>query len=346
MKAGRSLSEIALEIERQTKTKRDFKADTRALSLFSPEPNLSQMTLGNFDPFTVTDTAHEQISEKMGIPKKYYDRMRTQAPFLLDQNVNHWLHSTQETRLIRTLDGKARAFLSDRYAIRDNFDVAQIALETLQKHACQVVSCELTERRMYIKAITERISGEVTKGDVVQTGIVISNSEVGYGAINVEPLIYRLVCLNGMIVPDRAFRRHHIGKGSEGTIEGATEYYLNDTRKADELAFWMKVRDVINGTFNQDLFNVVVEKMRVASGQVIDKPIEVMEIMAEKFSFSDVEKEGILSQLIKGGNPTQYGLLNAVTAFSSQVADYDRATDLERIGGMILEMPKAAFSVN
>ena len=35
-------------------------------------------------------------------------------------------------------------------------------------------------------------------GDVVQAGVSISNSETGRGAVSVCPLVYRLVCTNGM----------------------------------------------------------------------------------------------------------------------------------------------------
>jgi hypothetical protein len=36
---------------------------------------------------------------------------------------------------------------------------------------------------MYIKAICPRIQAEVKKGDIVQAGIAISNSEVGMGSV-------------------------------------------------------------------------------------------------------------------------------------------------------------------
>ena len=60
------------------------------------------------------DVAHRQIAARLEIPAKYYDRMRTEAPQMLAKNVNHWLHAQPETRMIRTLDGNVRAFLSDR----------------------------------------------------------------------------------------------------------------------------------------------------------------------------------------------------------------------------------------
>lgn len=38
---------------------------------------------------------------------------------------------------------------------------------------------------MYIKVVTPRLSFEVKKGDIVQGGIVLSNSEVGEGAVKI-----------------------------------------------------------------------------------------------------------------------------------------------------------------
>src|SRR6185369_9125843 len=100
---------------------------------------------------------------------------------------------------VRTFDNQVRAFLSDSYRPLDNFDLAEAVLPKLAGLGCRVESCEVTESRFYLKAVTERISGEVKKGDVVQAGLVVSNSEVGQGALRIEELDFRLVCLNGMI---------------------------------------------------------------------------------------------------------------------------------------------------
>ena len=50
---------------------------------------------------------------------------------------------------------------------------------------------------------------DVVPGDTVQGGVIISNSEVGLGAVSVQPLLYRLVCTNGMVVNDLGERRTH-----------------------------------------------------------------------------------------------------------------------------------------
>ena len=56
------------------------------------------------------------------------------------------------------------------------------------------------------------MQAEVSPGDIVQAGVIISNSEVGLGSVSIQPLIYRLVCSNGMVVNEAAARRNHVGR--------------------------------------------------------------------------------------------------------------------------------------
>jgi hypothetical protein len=50
----------------------------------------------------------------------------------------------------------------------------------------KIESCELTERRLFIKAVSDRLTTEVKKGDVVQYGLVVSSSDVE--VLNTGPL--------------------------------------------------------------------------------------------------------------------------------------------------------------
>ena len=189
MKTGRTLTEMATALEAQQSLKKDYVADTRALEM-TPTGQLA--ITDNAQPFDITPHAHRQIGDRIGIPAKYYERMRTDAPELLRDNVNHWFQSQPEQRMIRTLGSDARAFLSRRYRRLDNFDLADAVLPTLlQMDGAQVVSCELTETRMYLKVVTAKVQADVKVGDPVQAGVCVSNSEIGMGALRVEPLVYR-----------------------------------------------------------------------------------------------------------------------------------------------------------
>ena len=66
---------------------------------------------------------------------------------------------------------------------------------------------------------------------------------------------------------------------------------------------------------------------------------EVVRLTSRDFGITDEEHPGVLQYLIEGKDLTLYGLANAVTRYSQDVASYDRATDLESIGYNILSMP-------
>ena len=266
MKEGRTLSALAAEIERQSTTKRDFKAPTDKVDVVvTPEKEvaLSMKTNGGSERFGLTKLAHQQVAEHVGIPQRYYDRMRVEAPDLLAENANHWLKASPQTRLVRTLDGKARAFLSNRYRPIDNFEVAEAVLPILleQGAGLRVESSEITETRLYIKAVSPRLEGKLTKGQEVQSGIVISNSEVGLHAFRVDPLILILACINGAIIPQAGMRKYHIGRTGQDA-ESAYEVFADDTRKADDKVLMLKMRDIVRAGFDELRFK---ETLKVLS---------------------------------------------------------------------------------
>lgn len=131
MKAGKTLQELAMELDRQQAVKKDMIVDMGALSMDPGDTGLAlQVTGGSMAAqYGINDIAHRQIGQTLKIPALYYDRMRTEYPELLAQNVNGWFARTPDTkRMLRTMDGTARALLSDRYRRIDNFEVASAVL--------------------------------------------------------------------------------------------------------------------------------------------------------------------------------------------------------------------------
>ncbi len=152
MKTGRSLSEVVAEIERQARTKADYIADTRQLCLAEDGRTLA---LDGHGLFATRALALQQIGAHTGIPVPYMRRMQSEAPELLARNVNHWFQANPAQRMVRTLDGGARTFLSSRYARIDNLEVAETILPVLgkvaeQKGGIEIASSEVTENRLYI----------------------------------------------------------------------------------------------------------------------------------------------------------------------------------------------------
>ena len=358
MKKGRSLTELAAELERQNDAKRDFVADTRKLELtvlHDPEEGTSDdhdptvglaMHNGSTTMFDISEHTHTQIGQRLKIPKRYYDHMRAESPELLTTNVNHWFHNKPETRMVRTLDGTARAFMSQRYRCLDNYDFAQVAIETLQGKDVQVKSCEVTDSRLYLQFVTPRIQTEVKRGDVVQAGFVLSNSEIGMGSLRVEPMIYRLVCTNGMIAPDHAMKKYHVGRAVGDLGDSVHEMLKDSTRQVTDRAFWMSVRDILEHVTEQTGFEAMARKFVESTEVDINaEPVDIVERTKKAFNLTDREGTKVLTNLLKDGDMTQYGLVNAVTATANgDDVTYDRAIELERLGGTILELPKTDWA--
>lgn len=349
MKFGRTLTELAIELDRQRSAKRDYMLDTRSIIMDSTE-NGQQITLQNPKQhmsivLNVNDIAHRQIGTALGIPAKYYDKMRAENPELLAANVNSWFSHTPSTRMVRTLDGTARAFLSDRYRRIDNYEIAEAVLPIIADiPEARVESCEITDERMYIKVVNPRLETEVAPGDLVQSGILITNSEVGMGSMAIQPLVYRLVCTNGMVVNDAATRRYHIGRGNEAGEDYSL--YSSDTLAADDRALMLKVRDTVKAVVDQTRFEKVVQMMRAAREAKItttDIP-QMIELASYDYGFTKKESGGILDHLIRGGELSLYGLANAVTRTAQDVESYDRSTAMESIGYSILGMSREKWN--
>ena len=87
MKHGRTLQELAMELDRQARTKKDYLIDTSLLSMRleddAPVLHFPADELLHSGILHINDIAHRQIGQSLGIPAKYYDKMRTENPDLL-----------------------------------------------------------------------------------------------------------------------------------------------------------------------------------------------------------------------------------------------------------------------
>ena len=333
MQARMSLQELAQKVIDTKKIKADYITPSNLMSM-NDDGTLKLGLSGN--NYGVGIIAHEQLSSKLGIPKPYYDRMLSNDIGLLADNVNVWLKKSEDRRMVRTVGGYARAILSDRYRPLDNDMILEAVMPTLMEHkGLEVLSTEITDRRLYLQVASKKLEGEVKTGEVVRQGITISNSEVGLGSIKVEPMLYILKCLNGAIMAT-AMRKYHLGKQIEADNYG---YFSQDTINVDNVAFLMKIKDTVKGSFDELEFKQTLDKVSVTAKRKIETNFTtVIEDVTKRFDLNKSEGESILENLAKGGDFTQWGLSNAVTSLANTIHDYDRAIDLQRIGGRIIDL--------
>jgi hypothetical protein len=386
MKIGRTLPDLARELTRQAEAKRDFLAPAEMLRVNSN----GHTTLFVSDPFAVNEVAHGQIAEYLGIPKGFYDRLRNaaeelQVPMpgdglhpiampeetrqmtctatpLFDVVVNRLLTSKgDDRRMVRTLDGKARAFLSDSYnPDLDNLDVFRVAAKALEEAGLcpdDVVSCEVTERRLYLKVVSPRLEATISPSNlirphgahhmlkepqVVQAGFVLCNSETGLGSLSIQQVVYKLMCTNLWIL-EEGYRLRHLGRTLESDEDG--RLYRSDTRQAEAKVKLLKIRDHVANALDETRFKALVGRMQETTAVKLEGSVEkIMEVTARKFGLNTTEKDETLKNLIEGGDLSLWGLSNAVTATAQTAANYDRATELEAAGGRFFALPKAEIT--
>lgn len=362
MKTGiHSLQEMAVEIERRSKAKKDVVTSSRSINAFTEydeqeKPTIKVMIGGERGIIAgINDVAHNQIQGHLKIPADYYKRMRSDAPNLLVENINEWLHRSDEKRLVRMLDNNVRAFLSDKYRPLENEDLARAVLPVLMRLKLDVMSCAITDTRLFIKAIDPAVTRKLAElgakmGDGKSTiirmaspAITIQNSEVGFSALSILVGIYDTWCSNLSTFSERSARKYHIGQKHDIGDE-AYAMLSDDTRRKTDAALWAQIGDVTKAAFDKVQFNQLCDKVEATRTDKIEGDVvKAVTFATKKFGMTEAEGSDVLQHLIEGGDLSRFGLYNAVTRTAEDLDDYDRATDFERMGGKIIELPKSEW---
>lgn len=351
------IQQLVTELERQQQTAKDLvrpTIDLRAVPLL--EANTSKAigvgldvadNISDGQTYPMTPWAQQQLCEQLGVPFRYFEKLLKTGRFdLAAQNWNGWIQD-RETRTVRTLDGKVRAVLSDKYRVMDNSLVLFGMLEELKGAPAKVQRCDLTETYMYIRVLFPEIVEEVRPGDKVHPGFVLSNSEVGAGALRMEAFMFRTFCMNGMIGGREdigEFEKIHLGgRRTIGT-------YTPETRTKESEYIYSAVRDVVRARLNPKGFQSWVRSIREKADTPILDPVAVVDQVAVKYNMSEDRKKAILASFIETKDFTQWGLANAVTAHARKVGDTelgngDTLTELERVGGELAVLDLKAAKI-
>ena len=351
MKQGKTLKALAAELKRQQDNKHDFIVNTHNLQMQTNSKGESKLTFTlNNKPinFGVNNNTHQQIAARLNIPIRYYQKMQLESPQLLDQTVNDSFKKLAENRMFRTLDGIARAFLSDRYRCIDNLEICAAIYPFIESTKfLSVESAEVTDSHLYLKVINKRIKSEVSKGNIIHAGFVISNSEVGEGCLKVEPLIFNTVSKNAMICKDSLHKTNHIGRQFKNPNSSAWQIPPDDPSHNEAILEKMR-NDICVAIKDSEYFERIIDLLRQSKQIALQKNIiKAVESLANDFALSPNERGDILRQLLINEDHSRYGLINAISAASKIAQSYERATELEHISGHLLSLsvPSQIISV-
>lgn len=339
MKTSMTLDQAVDFLKEQAKRKRDLIVPVAELGM----TDSSQVVLrSRGELLNPRPRAHEQISQFTDIPLAYYRRCLASKPALLASQVNAWLsdkNQEADARMVRLIDNDVRAVLSSRYRRVDSLFVLSMALEGLKRTKLnfRIESMDVNDERFHLKAIFPTVIGEPKPGDIVSAGIHVWDDEVGRGSYGVAPFSYRLVCKNGA-THNIAKKGRHLGRSLDSD---EIQMLSQEAVDADDHALGLKIRDLVEAYADQTFFETtIVGPMRKALGEVLAQDAseakKKVEELGKAQGFAENETEAILMEFLKEGDLSRYGLGQAVTFVAAQAETYERACELEELGGALL----------
>lgn len=332
------LTDLIQRIDELEHSKKDYLIDSSTLTL-ETEDQACYLTIpiGRYrQTVRLTDTARQQLTSRLDIPWAFAERLRQEHPELLDRTVNTLLRKRPEQRLLRTLSGDSdtcRAYLSPNYKILDNGDFLGAILPLFsQRPDFTLQEGFLTDSHLQMTILIGERPLEVRPGDAVRYGIVLLNSEVGLGSLSVTAFIHRLVCSNGLVVPEQhgSLRRIHLGRRISQVQPG----YADRSLWRDYAA---NVKEMAAGNH----FPALVERIRQAADMpLLTESETIVEDIGKRFTLTKDEKSIVLEQYEAGRDRSIWGLVNAVTETAKEATTIQRRNELQTIGGKLLPQIK------
>lgn len=314
--------------------------------------------------FETTNHARRQICTWAKIPAQYADRCPSE---LLAINANHWFKNGVDSdkgppaRMLRTMMPNellnitrpvARAFVSDKFNRFDNWDYVNAVFPVLEEYRGQglnIDSCNIDEHTLNLKGHIEGIEETILRpgtalGEghntyfVAKPGFSMRNGETGKSVIGFEPGTYDSGCTNLAIYRSESMKRYHLGASqADGELWGLLS---DETQKASNEALAMQIRDYARASLDGagEVFQRTCNLLREKLGIEVKRPEATMKLVAQEWGLTESETAGCVEALLTRGDMSVFGVQAAITQYSQESdVSYERATDLEAIGGEVLE---------
>jgi len=274
----------------------------------------------------LTPHSFSQLAGRVGPTNGTVAYLRHCPPKLRTMNTNWWLqhNAPRDDVLLRTVSGfyngaglqegtpVVRAILSGRFQPFDDVDLLR-AMEDLPRIDEAVVRwCDVNDMTTHVRLSWPEDRVALRVGDEVERGVHISNSEVGARSVRIEPLVYRLVCTNGMIAPRKmgGYAIRHVGNGD-------------------------RVRQLV-GEAIDDVFGATQEligKFQQALTEAVDQPVDELTALAKAGSLTEAQFKATLDSYMLEAEPTKYGIANSLTLAAQGQDDPVQRTDMEALAG-------------
>ena len=309
-----SISDLRTSLLEREKGFSDMTCQAHEIGM-NPDTGRIRIRNGSIKEYGVQAAALSTLSNQIHVPAGYLSRCPSD---LRARNINHWIKQLGEKELFIRFDGdEVRAILTPEYLPVGNLELIDRVAE---KYGDQIagVKYEITPARFVVQVLLKEMNREVQPNDLVQGGFSILNSEVGFSSVEIDGLIHRTVCTNGMILRERhRYRKVHRGKDREQFLKGLDEHLSQ--------VIWS-----IPETFD------ALEKTIQIRWEQIDT---VFDLLNKQYQLTKEEQESVKSAWEHEEGGSMYSVVQSYTraANDSGKLALESRVKLQRIGGSIVE---------
>lgn len=313
---------------------------------------------------------------RLQIPSTYVNRQaKSENMDLIWGHLSQVMERDNRYSLVRILDGQVRAVLSSRYRPLDSYTMFMQAYDSVLNAGGEIWNARLSDDGFQMQASTDGVhdylenylkdrmangdnhpvgrgnlggEGEDFKfggggahagKDVYYPLLSVYNDEAGGGTCRLEFGTIRGACLNTMLLQHTLFELRHAG----GDLTAKTNNYVfsQDTQQKIAAAEMAKIKDAAAVAFQPERLQEVVSKLAALHEDRPPESVEPRKLAQAVIGHNNLPKsleDRLLENLLKEGDYSRYGLLQATTAVNHSLKDEDLnlAMQIEEAGGRIL----------
>ena len=265
--------------------------------------------------FSMEEGALNQLCYRFNIPASY---MRRCPSFLRSNNLSYWAENYDKPMLVRTQDDKIRAFLSKRYHVVDNHEMADILAQIVSPFPGVKITGFVGRDRMdlYVELVEGIAGGRYSEG------FYLRNGEIGNSSIYIAPFFKRTSCNNSIVWADRAWSQAHVSMPPAVLKNNSTVAIETSVKLADDM----------------------IEAISRAQSERVDL-LDMVNRLKRAHNLTD----DVVGTITIGteGQQTRMGLVNGITYAAHTIyGDVNPAArvTLEGLGARLLMEPKRVYA--
>lgn len=280
------------------------------------------------DGLRFSDYSLTQFLNRYDIPVKEAKKISQIDPDYFVNIFNDVVAEDDREVLIRARRGKdygiIRAFLSEDYSILNNSRIIKTLQEQMNEGTIlDIESFYMDDRRFHTRITfdpTTTAYGRDIHGadDLIKCGLDIINSETGSSSLRLEPMIYRLVCSNGL----KAWR-------SDGEKITQRHIYVDN----EELN-----RIMITGINNSlEKSNEIIDRFEESKSIEVGNPVKEIRRLSEIAKFSQKLTDSVEKNYYIEPMKNRFGVINAFTRGARDLKNLQRLQVEEFAGRLLLD---------